>query len=294
MLKAMIGLGPDEALTYSPEWLKAFFGAMSGNAMIATTGDPEPELLADLDGERVGRAVPQEIVQIRMEQIRENNVNWCGVGAVERGLGDAGVRRAGRRAVVGEDRNLHAPRRARPRRGLARSHRPSQGTGRGSERPPRGRSALSRPRHRPQGRAAPERELARRRQRYVDRDPHTSRTCRPRKSSPRPTRDVPKGRSAPLCRCLFWARSCATSSSRSRTGEPYGSRRRPARSSCAATSRRSRTRTGWARSRSSRRSRGSARRGRSSTTRSSTRTRPATSRTARASPSSPTTTPVTD
>jgi aminopeptidase len=85
VLKAMIGLGPDEALTYSPEWLKVFFGAMSGNAMIATTGDPEPELLSDLDGERVGRAVPQEIVQIRMQQVRENSVNWCGVGAVSEG-----------------------------------------------------------------------------------------------------------------------------------------------------------------------------------------------------------------
>jgi aminopeptidase len=83
--KAMIGLGPDEALTYSPEWLKSFFGSMSGNAMIATTGDPEPELLSDLDGERVGRAVPQEIVQIRMDQVRENSVNWCGVGAVSEG-----------------------------------------------------------------------------------------------------------------------------------------------------------------------------------------------------------------
>jgi aminopeptidase len=85
VLKAMIGLGPDGALTYSPEWLKYFFGSMSGNAMIATTGDPEPELLADLDGERVGRAVPQEIVEIRMEQIRENSVNWCGVGAPSEG-----------------------------------------------------------------------------------------------------------------------------------------------------------------------------------------------------------------
>jgi aminopeptidase len=85
VLKAMIGLGPDEALTHSPEWLKSFFGSMSGNAMIATTGDPEPELLADLDGERVGRAVPQEIVQIRMEQIRENSINWCGVGAPSEG-----------------------------------------------------------------------------------------------------------------------------------------------------------------------------------------------------------------
>jgi aminopeptidase len=83
--RAMIELGPDEALTYSPEWQKTFVSSMSGNAMIATTGNPEPELLADLDGERVGRAVPQEIVQIRVQQITENNVNWCGVGAPNKG-----------------------------------------------------------------------------------------------------------------------------------------------------------------------------------------------------------------
>jgi aminopeptidase len=83
--RAMIELGPDEALTYSSEWQKAFVSAMSGNAMIATTGNPEPELLADLDGGRVGRAVPQEIVQIRVQQLTENNVNWCGVGAPNEG-----------------------------------------------------------------------------------------------------------------------------------------------------------------------------------------------------------------
>jgi aminopeptidase len=83
--RAMIELGPDEALTYSADWLKAFVTSCSGNALIATTGDPEPELLADLDGERVGRAVPQEIVQIRMQQMSENTVNWCGVGAPSEG-----------------------------------------------------------------------------------------------------------------------------------------------------------------------------------------------------------------
>jgi aminopeptidase len=83
--KAMIELGPDEALTYSPEWLKEFVASCAGNALIATTGDPAPELLADLDGERVGRAVPQEIVQIRMQQMTENTVNWCGVGAPSEG-----------------------------------------------------------------------------------------------------------------------------------------------------------------------------------------------------------------
>jgi len=82
---AMIELGPDEALTYSPEWLKTFTASMSGNAMIATTGDPEPELLADLDGERVGRAVQQELVQIQMQLMGEGAVNWCGIGAPSEG-----------------------------------------------------------------------------------------------------------------------------------------------------------------------------------------------------------------
>jgi aminopeptidase len=83
--KAMIELGPDEALTYSPEWLKELVRECAGNALIATTGDPEPDLLADLDGERVGRAVQQEIWQIRMQQMAENTVNWVGVGAPSEG-----------------------------------------------------------------------------------------------------------------------------------------------------------------------------------------------------------------
>jgi aminopeptidase len=81
----MIELGPDEALTYSPEWLKTFVTSITGNALLATTGDPEPELLADLDGERVGRAVPQELLQIRIQQMTENTVNWCGIGAPSEG-----------------------------------------------------------------------------------------------------------------------------------------------------------------------------------------------------------------
>jgi aminopeptidase len=83
--RAMIDLGPDSALTYAPEWLKTFARSCGGNAMLATTGDPEPELLGDLDGERVGRAVAHEIVEIRMQQLTENSVNWCGIGAPNEG-----------------------------------------------------------------------------------------------------------------------------------------------------------------------------------------------------------------
>jgi aminopeptidase len=83
--RAMIELGPDEALTYSPEWQKTLAQTTAGNAQLGTAGNPEPELLADLDGERVGRAMPLEVAEIRRQQHREQSVNWCGVGAPTEG-----------------------------------------------------------------------------------------------------------------------------------------------------------------------------------------------------------------
>ena len=55
--RAMIELGPDSALTYAPEWEKTLMQQWAGNAVIGTTTNPEPDLLADLDGERVGRGM---------------------------------------------------------------------------------------------------------------------------------------------------------------------------------------------------------------------------------------------
>jgi aminopeptidase len=83
--KAMIELGPDSALTYSPEWQIEQTEAAAGNALLATMGKPEPQLLADLDGERIGRAVRVRIAEIVQQQHRENTVNWCGVGAPTEG-----------------------------------------------------------------------------------------------------------------------------------------------------------------------------------------------------------------
>jgi len=82
---AMIELGPDEALTYSPEWVKAYVESAAGSALLGTIGDPEPELMADLDGGRVGRALMQEVTEIAMGQLRDNSVNWCGIGAPNEG-----------------------------------------------------------------------------------------------------------------------------------------------------------------------------------------------------------------
>jgi aminopeptidase len=83
--RAMIELGPDEALTYSPEWLNTWARATAGNAQLGTSGNPEPELLADLDGERVGRAMPLEAAEIARRVHGEHRVNWCGVGAPTEG-----------------------------------------------------------------------------------------------------------------------------------------------------------------------------------------------------------------
>jgi aminopeptidase len=82
---AMIELGPEEALTYAPEWRKAWVDSGGGNAFIQTAGDPEPDLMADLDGDRVGRALAQELTEIIQRQLRENSVNWCIVAAPNEG-----------------------------------------------------------------------------------------------------------------------------------------------------------------------------------------------------------------
>jgi aminopeptidase len=79
--RAMIELGPDSALTYSPPGLLArwkHMGEVKG-ASVGTTGEPEPNLLADLDGERVGGAQMKELAQESMRQLGEKVVNWTGI-----------------------------------------------------------------------------------------------------------------------------------------------------------------------------------------------------------------------
>jgi len=77
--RALIELGPDESLDHSPQWLVERYEGMAGNALIGTTGDPEPHLLADLDGARVGRARMKEVARVALRQLNERSVNWTGV-----------------------------------------------------------------------------------------------------------------------------------------------------------------------------------------------------------------------
>ena len=117
--RAMIEFGPDATLDYTPPWLVERWQAMGGNAMIGITGDPEPELLADLPGERVGRARMPQLAEVQMAQMGDRVVNWTGIACPSAGwatkmFGEPDLERLWEAVAY-----LHAARRGRPGRGLA-------------------------------------------------------------------------------------------------------------------------------------------------------------------------------
>jgi aminopeptidase len=85
--RAVIELAPEESLDFSPPWLLTRARAWSeeGGATIALTGDPEPDLLGDLDQDRVGRARPRELVAEYFRQANERLVNWTIVASPTEG-----------------------------------------------------------------------------------------------------------------------------------------------------------------------------------------------------------------
>jgi aminopeptidase len=76
--RALIERGPDESLEWSPPWLIQRLERLSEEegARIAIVGDPEPELLADLDPVRVGRARMTELGQISIRHATEGLISW--------------------------------------------------------------------------------------------------------------------------------------------------------------------------------------------------------------------------
>jgi aminopeptidase len=85
--RAMIELGPDETLNWSPPWLVARTNEIGEEqaAQITITGDPEPDLLADLDPDRVGRAYPIELARVGLENTVRRSNNWTVVAMPNEG-----------------------------------------------------------------------------------------------------------------------------------------------------------------------------------------------------------------
>ena len=74
--RAMIEFASDEVLQHSPSWLLEYVDHLPGNALASIAGEAEPELLADLDQERVGKARPIELMTRALKAQNARLVNW--------------------------------------------------------------------------------------------------------------------------------------------------------------------------------------------------------------------------
>ena len=85
--RALIELGPDEKLSWTPPWLLERMRSFSDEraAIVALTGDAEPDLLADLPGDKVGRARMVDLAAEGTRQLNERLNNWTVVGVPNAG-----------------------------------------------------------------------------------------------------------------------------------------------------------------------------------------------------------------
>ena len=122
--RAHIESAADDQLGFSPPWLVQRLRSLGeeGGALCAITGNPEPELFADLDGARVGKARMRELAEESLK-LTDGLCNWTIVaypneGWAETVFGEPDVERLWE-AVA------HAVRldTARSRRRVARAHR---------------------------------------------------------------------------------------------------------------------------------------------------------------------------
>jgi len=76
--RAMISKGPEDMLEWTPAWAvkRATDLGDEHGALISITGDPEPELLSDLDQRLVGKARPVELAAAHLRNVMERRVNW--------------------------------------------------------------------------------------------------------------------------------------------------------------------------------------------------------------------------
>jgi aminopeptidase len=85
--RAAIELGPEEELGWSaPHLLELYRRAFDEHpALIALTGNPDPDLLGSLDPALVARSEPRETRKLSLELIAGRHVNWTVVSAPNEG-----------------------------------------------------------------------------------------------------------------------------------------------------------------------------------------------------------------
>ncbi|CAB4703898.1 MAG: aminopeptidase [Actinobacteria bacterium] len=76
--RAHIEYASDESLEYSPPWLVKRLDDLGadGGALLGITGNPEPEIFADLDGSRVAKARMRKVSEASL-RLTDGACNWC-------------------------------------------------------------------------------------------------------------------------------------------------------------------------------------------------------------------------
>ena len=76
--RARIELAAEDTLGWTPPWMLAKVDhiAEQRGALIQLVGDPEPELLADLDGTRVGKTRMREFAERYVKATNQRLINW--------------------------------------------------------------------------------------------------------------------------------------------------------------------------------------------------------------------------
>jgi aminopeptidase len=89
--KALIADGPEESLQWTPPWLLLRLEDLveRKGAMMMLTGDADPDLFADLDQERVGKARMMELRRKYLEHLAERHMAWAIVGSPNPGWAEA-------------------------------------------------------------------------------------------------------------------------------------------------------------------------------------------------------------
>ncbi|HSR26546.1 MAG TPA: aminopeptidase [Candidatus Eisenbacteria bacterium] len=95
LLRAQVELGPDDGLGWTPPWqvLRVEDVRRRPACLLSVTGDPDPGLMAGLDGERIARSLPRELREARLRLLNERVLSWCLVDCATEGWA---------RAVFGE------------------------------------------------------------------------------------------------------------------------------------------------------------------------------------------------
>ena len=218
--RSFIEHAAEEDLSETTPWLMARTEALAdGGALIMIAGDPEPELLADLDQERVGKARPIDAANRQLLAQNERRVNWTIAafpteGQARQMFGEPDVERLWDAVAHSVRLDEADPVEAwREHVGAARrALRPAQ---RGRLR----RDPVHRAGNRPDRRADPRLPLVGRRRHDRRRHRARGRTSRPRRSSTAPTGGARRARCARRGRSRSAARSSTTSSCGSQGGE---------------------------------------------------------------------------